>query len=261
MSYSLFLSFTDWNGLAPHKSFIGLKNYIDFFKDPFSYVVLSNNIKWLLFALSIPTILGLLLAIVLNGPIRGRIFFRTIFYSPGIIPLVSSGVIWAWIYNPTFGALNSFLRMIGLGYLARGWLSDPNIALYSVMVTAAWQGVGMPMILFLAGLQDIPKELYEAAKIDGALDYHLFWYVTLPLLRETFIIVISLAIINSLKVFDLIYTMTWGGPGRSTQVLAVWMYFNAFQYYKAGYGSTIAWLTTVLSMAITIPYIRILSRR
>jgi raffinose/stachyose/melibiose transport system permease protein len=165
------------------------------------------------------------------------------------------------MYNPQFGLINALLESIGLGGLARGWLSDFNTALPATMVTAIWQGTGFPMILYLAGLQSIPPEQYDAAKIDGANGRQCFRYVTLPWLRETHVIVITLAVINSFKVFDLIYTMTYGGPGRSTQVLATWMYFNTFQYYNVGLGSAIAWVIVILSMCFAIPYLRLTGRQ
>lgn len=263
MIFSFYISLTDWDGLSNKFNFIGFKNYINFFKDPVSILALVNNLKIMFFRLIFPVILGLSLALFLNSPMNHliRTFLRAIFYSSSILPLVGVALIWAWIYNPMFGALNEFLRFIGLEYLAKAWLSDPKTALYAVIVTTVWQSIGLPMILFLAGLQEIPQELIEASKIDGANYFQSLRFVVLPLLRETFIIVISLMIIHSLKTFDLIYAMTWGGPGRSTQVLATWMYFNTFVYYKAGYGSTIAWILSLLSMIIAIPYIRIMTRR
>jgi len=189
------------------------------------------------------------------------VVFRSIFYSPAVLPLVAVGIVWAWIYNPMFGVINNFLRIMGLHALARPWLGDPRIALYSVILTAIWQGTGFPMLLFLAGLQGIPKELYEAAEIDGAGSLQSFFYITLPSLRETFVVVVSLLIVNSLRVFDLVYAMTWGGPGKATQVLGTWMYFNTFVYHRAGFGSSIAWIMTAISLIIVYPYVRIMSRR
>ncbi len=258
--FSLNISFYNWDGLSPDKTFVGLENYSKFFSDPTSLLAFKNNLIWMAFMLTIPVALGLLLAVILNESIPGRTIFRAIFYSPAVLPLVAVGIIWAWIYNPTFGAINSFFRLIGLPALARPWLSDPNVAIYSVILTAIWQGIGFPMLLFLAGLQTIPKELYEAAEIDGANRPQSFWYITIPSLRETFVIVISMAMISSLKTFDLVYTMTWGGPGNLTQVLSTWMYFNTFVFHKAGFGSAIAMIITALSLGVAYPYIRAMSR-
>jgi len=261
MMFSFIVSLYNWDGLSPSKIFVGLRNYWKFFSDPTSLLVLRNNLIWTVFTLAIPTILGLLLAVFLNVGVRARVLFRCIFYSPAVLPLVAVGIVWSWIYNPMFGVINNFLKMIGLSSLGRPWLADPKIALYSVILTGIWQGTGFPMLLFLAGLQGIPKELYEAASIDGAGNLQNFWYITLPSLQETFVVVISLLVVNSLKVFDLIYVMTWGGPGRSTQVLGTWMYFNTFVYHRAGFGSSIAWIMTVISLIIVYPYVRVMSRR
>lgn len=261
--WSFYISLTNWDGLSSKYDFVGLRNYIDFFKDPVSLLALINNVKIMIFELIFPIGIGLGLALFLNRNMNSMLktVLRAMFYSPSILPLVGVALIWAWMYNPVFGVVNEILRYIGLGNLARGWLSDPKTALYAVIVTMIWQSVGLPMILFLAALQEIPQELIEAAKVDGASYFQSLRFVTLPLLREAFIIVISLTIINSLRTFDLIYNMTWGGPGRATQVLATWMYFNTFVYYKAGYGSAIAIILSILSMIVAIPYIHIMSRR
>jgi raffinose/stachyose/melibiose transport system permease protein len=150
---------------------------------------------------------------------------------------------------------------VGLDSLTRGWLSDFHTAFGATMVAAIWQGTGFPMILYLAGLQAIPKEQYEAARVDGATSLHLLRDITLPWLRETHVIVLTLTVIGSFNVFDIIYTMTYGGPGKETQVLATWMYFNTFQYHNAGLGSAIAWVIAAISLVVVIPYIRIMSRR
>jgi raffinose/stachyose/melibiose transport system permease protein len=262
MASSLVLSFYEWDGLSPEWTFVGLANYETILlRDHVSRRALVNNIIWMLVTLTVPTVLGLLLAVALDQALPGRRLFRSIFYGTGVMPLVAVGIIWAWMYNPQFGLINAVLQQVGLGGLARGWLSDYTTALPATLVTAIWQGTGFPMILYLAGLQGIPHEQYDAARIDGANGVQCFRYVTLPWLRETHVIVITLAIINSFKVFDLIYTMTYGGPGRSTQVLATWMYFNTFQYYNAGLGSAIAWVIVLLSMCFAIPYLRINSRQ
>jgi raffinose/stachyose/melibiose transport system permease protein len=261
MAFSLMISLTDWDGLSPHFNFVGFDNYYSiFFEDEISRLALRNNILWTLGTLMIPTVIGLLLAVALNRKLAGRTAFRSIFYSPGILPLVASGMIWAWMYNPNFGVINDFLEWIGLEHLARGWLSTFETALPATFLTAVWGGVGFPMVLYLAALQGIPAEQYEAARIDGANGRQLFRFITLPWLREAHVIVFSLAVINSFRTFDLIYTMTYGGPGRVTQVLGTWMYFNAFQYYHAGYGAALAWVIAVITLTVAIPYIRHMSR-
>jgi ABC-type sugar transport system permease subunit len=261
MAESLYISFFKWDGLSPAMEFIGLANYIDiFFNDPVSQLALMNNIFWTIGSLLIPTTIGLLLAVALNRDLPGRTIFRTIFYAPAVLPLVGVGLIWAWMYNPQYGAINAILKAVGLKSLAIGWLSSPNTALAATFATFVWASVGFPMILYLAGLQAISKEYYEAAKIDGASALQTFRHVTLPGLAETHIVVLSLTVIAGFKVFDLIYAMTYGGPGRSTQVLGTWMYFQSFQYYNAGYGAAVAWVIALIVMVLAVPYIRRMAR-
>ena len=261
MYQSLVISLMDWDGLSSNVTYIGLANYRKFFfDDDTARLALRNNILWTIGTLVIPTTIGLILAVVLDRKLRGRTLLRAVFYGPAILPLVAVGMIWAWMYNPQFGFINTVLRTIGLGFLARGWLSVFETALPATFLTSVWGGVGFPMVLYLAALQAIPAEQYEAARMDGANGRQLFFRITLPWLREANVIVFSLAVINSFKTFDLIYTMTYGGPGRITQVLGTWMYFNAFQYYHAGYGAAIAWVIAAITLVMAIPYIRHMSR-
>lgn len=262
MVYSLVVSLSDWDGLSPTRRFVGMANYQRIvFDDPVALLALRNNAIWTIAQLLVPTTLGLMLAVLLNQRLPGRTALRAVVYGPGVLPLVAVGIIWAWIYNPSFGFLNESLKLVGLGALRRGWLSDYNTALIATMATSVWYGTGFPMILYLAGLQGIPGEQYEAATMDGADAIARFRHVTLPWLRETHVIVVTLAIIGSFRVFDIVYTMTNGGPGRQTQVLATWMYANTFQYSHAGLGSAIAWVIAGISLLVTIPYIRLLARR
>ena len=256
---SFIVSLEKWDGVSSQRTFVGLANYVSFFHDSASLLALLRTLEWMAGAVVVPTVLGLLLALALNRNLPGKIIFRTVFYMPFIMPLVALGITWSWIYNPDFGALNTLFRALGIRGLAIQWLASPKTALWSIVGTNAWYSTGFPMVLFLAGLQTVPEELYEAAWIDGARPLRVFWSITIPLLRESFVVVVALLIINSLRAFDLIYVMTWGGPGQSTQVLGVWMYFNTFLFNKAGYGSAIAWIMTVISLLIAVPYIQVLT--
>ena len=256
---SFIVSLEKWDGVSSQRTFVGLANYVSFFHDSASVLALLRTLEWMAGAVVVPTVLGLLLALALNRNLPGKIIFRTVFYMPFIMPLVALGITWSWIYNPDFGALNTLFRALGIPGLAIQWLASPKTALWSIVGTNAWYSTGFPMVLFLAGLQTVPEELYEAAWIDGARPLRVFWSITIPLLRESFVVVVALLIINSLRAFDLIYVMTWGGPGQSTQVLGVWMYFNTFLFNKAGYGSAIAWIMTVISLLIAVPYIQVLT--
>ncbi|GAA3611617.1 carbohydrate ABC transporter permease [Microlunatus ginsengisoli] len=253
---SLWFSFTDWDGLSATYDFVGLDNYAKMPKDPVVIQALINNAIWTIVTITVPVIIGLLLAILLNGKVRGKPVLRLIFYTPAVMPLVAVASIWGWLYNPQYGAINEFLRAIGLGALAQPWLGQNSTALAAVMVPAIWLRVGFPMLLYLAALQGINTDMYEAATVDGATKWQQFWFITMPSLKPAHYIVIALSLIDSFKVFDLIYAMTYGGPGTATQVMGTWMYFNVFQYYQAGYGTAIAVVITVIAIAVSIPYVR-----
>jgi len=253
---SLFFSLTDWDGLSPGYNLVGLQNYADMAKDPVILTALKNNAIWTVVTLSVPMVLGLLLAIFLNGKVRGKPVLRLIFYTPAVLPLVSIASIWGWLYNPQYGAINELLRVVGLGLLAQPWLGQDSTALAAIMVPAIWLRAGFPMLLYLAALQGIPEEMYEAATVDGATRRQQFWHITMPSLKPAHYIVLALSLIDSFKVFDMVYAMTYGGPGTATQVMGTWMYANVFQYYQAGYGTAIAVVITVVAIAVSIPYVR-----
>ena len=253
---SLWLSFTDWDGLSPERSFVWFDNYRALLDDPTARLAARNNVLWAVVTITAPVVLGLALAVVLNGAVWAKPFLRTIFYTPAVLPLVAIGTIWGWMYDPGSGTINEGLRLIGLDGLAQPWLGQDSTALWATIVPAVWVRTGFPMLLYLAALQTISKDLYESAKIDGASIWQQFWYVTMPGLRSAHAVVVALSVIESFKVFDLIYAMTYGGPGRATQVLGTWMYFNVFQYYNAGYGTAIAVVISLVAIAVGIPYVR-----
>lgn len=253
---SLFFSFTDWDGLSATYNLVGVDNYVNMMADPVVIQAMVNNLIWTVVTITVPVIIGLLLAIALNGKVKGKPVLRLLFYTPAVLPLVAVASIWGWLYNPQYGAINAALRAIGLDSLAQPWLGQDSTALAAVIVPAIWLRVGFPMLLYLAALQGISADMYEAATVDGATKLQQFWHITMPSLRPAHYIVIALSLIDSFKVFDLIYAMTYGGPGTATQVMGTWMYFNVFQYYQAGYGTAIAVVITVIAIAVSIPYVR-----
>ncbi|WP_068504363.1 carbohydrate ABC transporter permease [Paenibacillus kribbensis] len=260
--YTFFLSFFSWNGVAPHKEFVGLGNYAELFtQDTVFMRALKNNLFWMIGSLTLIMGAGLGLALLLNKKLKGRIFFRGVFYFPYVLSGIVVATGWTWLYNPTQGFVNKMLALLGLESWQHAWLAEPDIALYAVFVAAMWQGIGQPMVLFLAGLQSIPQDPYEAALIDGAKPYQSFFYITLPLLRETFVIVVATTLIASMKVYDIIYGMTGGGPAESTQVLSSWMYSQTFKFANIGMGSAIAFILVLISMTIIIPYVYFTTRK
>src|SRR5699024_2144467 len=253
---ALWISLTDWDGLTNEQNFIGLDNYLAMLKDNVVRIAAFNNILWSVVTIVLPMALGLLLAVTLNRPSRTSPVLRTIFYAPAVLPLVAVASIWAWLYDPTDGAINTLLRAVGLGSLAQSWLGQDSTAIWAVMIAAVWVRTGFPMLLYLAALQSIPDEQYEAASMDGANRWQKFTRITFPSLKDTHYIVLALSLIESFKVFDLVYAMTYGGPGYSTQVMGTWMYANVFQYFNAGYGTAIAVVITLVAIAAGIPYVR-----
>src|SRR5215467_2153051 len=262
MIYSSWLSLFRWDGVAPTKVFVGFDNYVTLLtQNDVFWIALRNNATWLVAALLLPTSIGLGLAILLNSKFRGSHIFRSIFYFPSVLSLAVVGLIWTWIYHPDLGLLNQALRGVGLKAFTRNWLSDPNVTLYPVIIAATWNAVGLPMLLFLAGLQTIPEELHEAAKVEGAGPIQRFLYVTFPLLRETTLVVLAITAINALKAYDIIYAMTNGGPANRTQLLSTWMYFLTYNYNQVGLGTAIAVVLFSLTLIFAIPYIRFMTRK
>jgi len=250
------LSFFEWNGFRTQSpTFVGFDNYVHIFtQDTVFWRAFANSAIWVVLSLVVPLGLALLLALGLNRRIVGRNLLRSVFYIPAVFASITVAALWRWIYNPTLGLLNQALEAIGLDSWTRAWLGDPKTALYSIFVASVWQGVGFSMVLFLAGLQTVPPELVEAARLDGARAWQVFRHVTLPALRPTTVVVVILTIINSLKVFDLVVGMTNGGPAQSTQVLALWSYTQSFFNHDFGQGSAVATVLLVLSLCLVIPY-------
>lgn len=237
--YSFYLSFTSWDGISPPR-WVGLKNYQTLFRDPVFWKSLTNNIKWTVSFITVPVVLGLLLAVTLNRNLRAARLFKVTFFAPMVLSLVVVGLIWGWMYHPAGGLINTTLRAVGLDNLAIGWLSDERTVLWAIIVAGIWRQVGYIMVLYLAGLQSIDPTLIEAAQVEGATGWQVFRKVILPLLQPVTIIVVVISIIDSLRAFDLVYIMTRGGPYNSSNVLANFMYIEAFNNYRMGYASSIA---------------------
>ena len=250
------LSFFDWDGLSANRTFVGLENYVSVLtRDPVFWTAMRNSLIWVVLSLLVPTSLGLLIAMALNQQLAGRTIFRTVFYLPAVLGSIAVATMWRWMYNPQLGVVNYVLDTIGLDTLSQSWLGNPQTALYAVFIASCWVVTGLNMVLFLAGLQNVPKELAEAARVDGAGRWQIFRNVTIPALQPTFVIVIALTIVNSLKVFDLIVGMTGGGPAQRTQVLALWSYTQSFGNRQFGEGNAVATILLGLTLLIVIPYL------
>ena len=251
------LSFMHWDGLAPVQTFVGLDNYRDVLRnDPVFWVALDNTLIWTLMSVSIPPSIGFALAIGVNQPLAGRNALRAVFYLPVIIASIAVATMWRWMYDPFFGVINATLTALGLDSLIGDWLGDRHVALYSVFVAYVWQNVGVSMVLFLAGLQNVSPTLLEAARMDGAGRWQRFRHVVLPAIRPTITVVVILTLINSLKAFDIVYGMTHGGPAQSTQLMAFWAFWQSLQLHDFGRGSAIAVVLLAITSVIVIPYLR-----
>jgi len=255
MLYTFYLSLTNWDGISPPQ-FVGLKNYARLFRDDVFFLSLKNNLVWIGFFITVPVLVGLALAMLLNKEIPGSRVFKASFYSPMVLSLVVCGLIWSWLYNPTGGLINNVLRGIGLDGLARGWLSDPKTVLGSIITVAIWRQVGYVMILFLAGLQSVDPFLVEASVIDGASRWQSFRHVILPQLQPITIVVVVISIIDSLRAFDLVSVMTRGGPYNRSSVLANYMYIQSFNNYKMGYGAAVSVILFMICLVFIALYLR-----
>lgn len=254
MIYTFYLSLTNWDGLTT-PDFIGFKNYVKLFNDKVFFISLTNNLKWLAAFITIPVILGLGLAMVLNVAIPGEKFFKMTFYMPMVLALVVSGLIWGWLYHPKGGLINTVIMATNLVEKGPGWLSNRDLVLWSIIIVAIWRQVGYVMVLYLAGLKSINPQLLDAAHVDGASGWQTFWRVILPLLTPVTVIVLVISVIDSLRAFDLVSVMTRGGPANASSVLANFMYIEAFNNYKMGYGASIAVVLFIISLGFIILYL------
>jgi ABC-type sugar transport system permease subunit len=257
---SIYLSLTRWNGVAPVKEWVGLDNYARMLGDRLVWLSLGHNVVWIIGGTVIPIVIGLLLAVLLNGPVRGAAIFRTGFFLPVVLAPAIIGIIWAWIYNPIFGVLNRILRQIGLGQLARGWLGDVAFALPAVLGAAIWAYVGFVFVIFLAALQNVSQDLLDAAAVDGANAWQRFWNVTIPQIANVMTMVIVISLIGGFSVFDIVFVMTGGGPANSTELIATYTYQKAFAENDIGYGAALSMAMTVLSLIAAVIFIHFRER-
>lgn len=252
--YSFFISLFKWNGIG-EMSFVGLKNYINLFTgDDIFKISILNNLTWIAMTLVITMTAALMFALMLNQSFKGRTFFRGLFYFPCVVSPIAVALIWRWIYNPNIGFINQFFKALDIPF-SQSWISTPKVSIYAVFAAALWQAIGQPMILFLAGLQGIPNEILEAATIDGANGVKKFFFVTLPLLKNTFVVVIATLTVAAMKVFDVVQGLTGGGPNNATQMMSTYMYSQVFQYNNVGYGTAVACTMLLMMMVVIVPYV------
>lgn len=237
-------SFYQWKGGAD-KTFIGLQNYTVLFSDPVFWKAFLNNVKIIFTSVFLQIPLGLIMALILFAPIRGKRLFQTIYFMPFLMSTVAIGMLWIFMFDPLNGVVNRLISLFGFEYVA--WLSEEKTAMSAILLVIVWQYAPFYMILFKAAIVGISEDLYEAASIDGASGLERFWHITLPLLLPTIVTSSTLAIVGSLKAFDIFYIMTGGGPNGSTELLGTYMYKQAFIHFDMGYGSAVAFMMFLLA--------------
>jgi ABC-type sugar transport system permease subunit len=253
VGYSLYISLQSGNGIAD-MTFVGIKNYVKMFQDPVFWIAFRNTAIWILLTVFATMTISLLLAVLLSKAFKGRTFFRAFFYFPSVIAAIAVAIIWRWIYNPQMGFINQFCKALGINF-SQTWLSNEKTALIALFIASLWQAIGQPMILFIAGLQGVSPEALEAADIDGATPVQKFFRITIPLMKDTFVMVICTLIIAAMKVYDIVKGLTDGGPNNSTQVLASYMYDQVFKYNNIGYGTAIAIFMVIIMLFVIVPYL------
>ncbi len=255
----IYLALLRWDGIEPAE-FVGLQNFQRMLNDEVILIALFNNVKYALGTVIGKTILSLFLAVLLNSALRGQAFYRTALFMPVVMSFVVVGILWSWLYNAQFGLVNNVLRNLGLSFLILDWLGDTKVALWSLVVVDIWKWYGFHMVIFLAGLQTIPTELYEAARIDGAGRWQQFWQITLPLLQPVMLVNVTLSLMGAFNVFDIPYVMTEGGPANSTMVMALHIYIRGFKFYRFGYSAALSYVLLTLVTVLAAIQMRLMSR-
>lgn len=247
---AFFLSLTEWDLLTPPK-FIGLANYYKLLtNDPVFRQTLTNTIYFVAGVVPLDIICALLLALLLNRPIRGMAFYRAIYFVPVVTSLIAVAIVWQWLYHTEVGMVNYLLAAVGLPRV--NWLGSTEWAMPAVILMSVWKAMGYYAVIFLAGLQGIPTHLYEAASIDGANSWQRFWKITLPLLSPTMFFVLVISIISAFQVFGQIFIMTRGGPGNATATIVYFIYNNGFVWFRMGYAAAASWILFAIIFAVTI---------
>lgn len=251
--YTFYISFNQWSTLSSPK-FVGMGNYIGVVSDAVFWKAIRNTAVYVLMVVPSIVVMSLIVAVLVNIKTRAQNFFKILYYIPVICSGIVVGIIWKWIYNGEIGVLNYILSLFGLPKTV--WLGSTSTALASIAVVGIWRSVGYYMIIYLAGLQSIPPQLYEAARMDGASEFQNFLYITLPMLRPITVLVLILATISTFQVFEMIYVMTYGGPAEST-ITAVWqIYIASFTQFKFGYAASMGFVLFLFVFIISLFQLR-----
>lgn len=249
--YSGYLSLHDWDGFSPERNFVGLQNYLDLFNSAQFWHSLQITLIYVVSITVLSSVGGLFIALLLNSGIRGVTFYRIIYFIPVVTATVAAATVWRYLLDPGSGLVNTLLRQIGVQGPA--WLTDPRFALLAVILVGVWKRVGFNMVIFLAGLQTVPRAYYEAAMVDGANTRAQFRYITLPMLAPTTLLVTIMSLIDAFLVFDTVFVMSngTGGPVGSTEVLGFILWREAFRYFNLGDASAVGWILFLIVLTVT----------
>jgi len=253
IGFSFLLSFYKWNLISPRRPFVGWDNYLGLLDDENFLLALKNTTIYSFSTVLLSTVLALPLAVFLSRKSRLSAFYQTVYFLPVITPLVPVSIAWKWIYDYNYGILNYGLSFLGIKSVA--WLTDPDIALWALVIMGVWKVLGYNLVLFLVGIRNISGELLEAASIDGASDWQRFWRITLPLLKPILLYVLVTSTIAAYNVFTQVYVMTLGSqsaPGQAVRMLVFDIYTNGFQFFRMGYASAEAVILTLIVLGLTV---------
>lgn len=253
--WNFIISLTDWEGFVPSYNIVGLKNYLQLFQDSLFWISLKNNI--LLIILFVPgvMIIGLFMAILLDQHVRGEGIFRTIYLLPFSLSFVVTATLWSWMYSPRDGTINFILEKLHLASFQQGWITDPQLVMYCIIIALTWQFAGYSCIIFLAGIRSIPQTHIAAARVDGASNVTIYRRIILPQLKASFITAFIVFMCFALKAFDFIWVLNRGGPGYSSHILGVTMYKETFSFDRFAYGASYSTIILLLSMVIVVPFL------
>lgn len=251
VGFAFYISFHEWNIIRPEKPFVGLENYLRLFEDPRFLRAVTNTLTFMI-GVPLNLISGLAVALLLNTKVRGQALFRAMFYLPVVTPLVVSSIIWKWLYQGDYGLLNYYLLKFGIIEEKIFWLADPNLALPALILMGIWGGTGATMVIYLAGLQSIPQEMYDAAMVDGANSWQRLRYITIPLLRPTTFFLFVTSVIGTFQIFTEVYIMTNGGPLNRTTTIGYYLYTNAFRELDMGYATAMAFVLFAMIFGFTL---------
>lgn len=253
---TVYLSLTSWDGISKHKTFVGLANYREVFRDPVALTALRHNVIWIVLGTLAPLAIGLLLAILVFSTKRFAKTFTAIFFIPQVIPPVVVGLLFEWIYDPNYGLLDRLLTDVGLRHFAKAWLSDPRLAVYAVVGAAVWVDMAFAFVVYLAGLQNVDSSLVEAALVDGANSLQRVRHILVPQLSSVTTLISVVLLIRAFDSFDLTWIMTQGGPAHGTELVATYAYDRTFNADQVGYGAALSTLITVVMLVVSLGVVR-----